>query len=116
MEKKRKMMLGFVVSNKMDKTVVVAVETRKVHRLYKKAIKRTKKYKAHDENNTCRTGDKVKIVETRPLSKEKRWRVTEVVPVRHHDLSEESQERKYSSLAQNDITTEQKDDSEQYQT
>lgn len=116
MEKKGKTMFGFVVSDKMDKTVVVTVETRKFHRLYKKAIKRTKKYKAHDENNTCRTGDKVKIVETRPLSKEKRWRVAEVVPVRHHDLSKEPQEHKDSSLVQNDIATEQKDDSELYQT
>jgi small subunit ribosomal protein S17 len=79
MERKRKTMLGFVVSNKMDKTVVVAVETRKVHPLYKKAIKRTKKYKVHDENNACEIGNKVKIVETRPLSKEKRWRVAEIV-------------------------------------
>lgn len=76
---RRKVREGLVVSNKMDKTVVVAVETRKVHRLYKKAIKVTKKYKVHDENNACKIGDKVKIVETRPLSKEKRWRVTEIM-------------------------------------
>lgn len=76
---RRKVREGLVVSNKMDKTVVVVVETRKVHRLYKKAIKVTKKYKVHDENNACKIGDKVKIVETRPLSKEKRWRVTEIV-------------------------------------
>jgi len=63
----------------MAKTVVVAVETRKVHPLYKKAVRRTKKYKAHDENSACKIGDKVRIVETRPLSKEKRWRVTEIV-------------------------------------
>ena len=75
---KRKVREGLVVSNKMAKTVVVAVETRKVHPLYKKAIRRTKKYKAHDENNACKIGDKVKIVETRPLSKEKRWRVAEI--------------------------------------
>jgi len=68
-----------VVSNKMAKTVVVAVETRRVHPLYKKAVRVTKKYKAHDENNACKIGDKVKIVETRPLSKEKRWRVAEIV-------------------------------------
>ena len=74
---KRKVREGLVVSNKMAKTVVVAVETRKVHPLYKKAIRLTKKYKAHDENNACKIGDKVKIVETRPLSKEKRWRVAE---------------------------------------
>jgi small subunit ribosomal protein S17 len=76
---KRKVREGLVVSDKMDKTVVVAVETRKVHPLYKKAIRVTKKYKAHDENNTCKIGDKVKIVETRPLSKEKSWRVTEIM-------------------------------------
>ena len=71
-----------MVSDKMDKTVVVAVETKKVHPLYKKAIRVTKKYKAHDENNACKTGDKVKIVETRPLSKEKRWRVKETMSKR----------------------------------
>jgi len=76
---KRKVREGSVVSDKMDKTVVVAVETRKVQPLYKKAIRFTKKYKAHDENNACKIGDKVKIVETRPLSKDKRWRVTEIV-------------------------------------
>ena len=75
----RKVREGVVVNNKMDKTVVVAVETRRVHPLYKKAIRVTKKCKAHDENNTCKIGDKVKIVETRPLSKEKRWRVTEIM-------------------------------------
>jgi small subunit ribosomal protein S17 len=72
---KRKVREGLVVSDKMDKTVVVAVETRKIHPLYKKSIRVIKKYKAHDENNACKIGDKVKIVETRPLSKEKRWRV-----------------------------------------
>ena len=79
---KRKIREGLVVSDKMDRTIVVAVETKKVHPLYKKAIKVTKKYKAHDENNACRIGDKVKIVETRPLSKEKRWRVMEVMSKR----------------------------------
>jgi len=79
---KRKVREGLVVSDKMDKTVVVAVETRKVHPLYKKAIKGTKKYKAHDENNACKIGDKVKIVETRPLSKEKSWRVAEIMSKR----------------------------------
>ena len=79
---RRKVREGLVVSNKMDKTVVVAVETRKVHRLYKKAIKVAKKYKVHDENNACKIGDKVKIVETRPLSKEKSWRVIEIMPKR----------------------------------
>jgi len=76
---KRKVRKGLVVSDKMDKTVVVAVETRKIHPLYKKAIKVIKKYKAHDENKACKIGDKVKIVETRPLSKEKNWRVTEII-------------------------------------
>jgi len=76
---KRKVREGLVVSDKMDKTVVVAVETRKVHPLYKKAIRVTKKYKVHDENNACKIGDKVRIVETRPLSKEKRWRVGEIM-------------------------------------
>ena len=79
---KRKVREGLVVSDKMDKTVVVAVETKKVHPLYKKAIRVTKKYKAHDENNACKIGDKVKIVETRPLSKEKSWRVAEIVSKR----------------------------------
>jgi small subunit ribosomal protein S17 len=78
----KKVREGLVVSDKMDKTVVVAVETRKVHPLYKKAIKVTKKYKAHDENNACKVGDKVKIVETRPLSGEKRWRVKEIMSKR----------------------------------
>ncbi len=76
---KRKVREGLVVSNKMDKTVVVAVETRRVHPLYKKAIRLTKKYKAHDESSACKVGDKVKIVETRPLSKEKRWRVAKIM-------------------------------------
>jgi small subunit ribosomal protein S17 len=75
---KRKVKKGLVVADKMDKTVVVAVETRKVHPLYKKAVRVTKKYKAHDENNACKIGDTVKIIETRPLSKEKRWRVVEI--------------------------------------
>lgn len=79
MEKNQKFRLGQVVSDKMDKTVVVAVETPKRHRLYKKTMKRVVKYKAHDEKNKCRTGDKVMIVETRPLSREKRWRVAEIV-------------------------------------
>jgi small subunit ribosomal protein S17 len=76
---RRKVREGLVVSDKMDKTVVVAIETKKIHPLYKKAVKVTKKYKAHDENNDCKTGDTVKIVETRPFSREKRWRVIEVI-------------------------------------
>ncbi len=70
---------GVVVSNKMDQTVVVAVKTQKRHPLYKKTYRRTIKYKAHDKDSACGIGDVVKIVETRPLSKEKRWRVAEVV-------------------------------------
>jgi len=79
MESKRKIRLGHVVSDRMDKTVVVAVEISKHHPLYKKTIKKVVKYKAHDEKNECRVGDKVRIVETRPLSREKRWRVAEIV-------------------------------------
>jgi small subunit ribosomal protein S17 len=79
MEKKRKTRVGRVVSNKMDKTVVVTVETLRHHPLYKKTIRRAVKYKAHDEKNECRLGDTVKIIETRPLSKEKRWRVAEII-------------------------------------
>jgi small subunit ribosomal protein S17 len=79
MEKKHKTKAGRVVSNKMDKTVVVAIETSKHHKLYKKTIKRVVKYKAHDENNKCRQGDMVRIIETRPLSRQKRWRVAEII-------------------------------------
>jgi len=79
----RKVKLGQVVSAKMDKTVVVAVESREKHPLYKKYITRTKKFKAHDENNECHAGDVVKIMETRPLSKEKRWRVLEILQKGH---------------------------------
>jgi small subunit ribosomal protein S17 len=79
MEKKRKTKLGRVVSDKMDKTVVVAVETLRHHPLYKKTIKKVTKYKVHDEKNECRPGDVVRIVETRPLSKEKRWRIAEII-------------------------------------
>ena len=75
----RKVMVGTVVSNKMDKTVVVAVETSVKHKMYDKIVKRTYKLKAHDEENACGVGDKVKVMETRPLSKEKRWRVIEIM-------------------------------------
>jgi small subunit ribosomal protein S17 len=77
----RKVQIGKVVSDKMDKTIVVAVETYKKHDLYHKRIKYTKKYKAHDENNQAKIGDTVKIMETRPLSKDKRFRLTEIVEV-----------------------------------
>ncbi len=79
MEKKHKTRVGRVVSNKMDKTVVVAVEVFKRHPLYRKTIRRAIKYKAHDEKNECGEGDMVRIIETRPLSKEKRWRVEEII-------------------------------------
>ncbi len=75
----RKVRVGTVVSNKMDKTIVVAVQTRVKHKLYGKIMNRTKKLKAHDENNICQVGDRVKVMETRPLSKDKRWRLVEVV-------------------------------------
>lgn len=75
----RKARIGTVVSDKMDKTIVVAVETRVKHKLYGKTIKRTTRFKAHDENNECRVGDKVRIMETRPLSKDKCWRVVEIL-------------------------------------
>lgn len=75
----RKSKMGVVVSDKMDKTIVVAVRTKVRHPLYGKMISRTTKFKAHDEENTCRIGDTVEIMETRPLSKDKRWRLTNVV-------------------------------------
>ena len=75
----RKTMIGTVTSNKMDKTVVVAVETRKQNKMYGKIQKVTYKLKAHDENNECGIGDKVKVMETRPLSKDKRFRVVEIM-------------------------------------
>ena len=79
MKAKRKTRFGRVVGNQMDKTVVVAVETPKRHPLYKKTIKRAVKYKAHDEKNECGLGDMVRIIETRPLSRHKRWRVAEII-------------------------------------
>ena len=75
----RKVMTGTVVSNKMDKTIVVAVETSVKHPIYGKIVKKTYKLKAHDEENQCQIGDRVKVMETRPLSKDKRWRLVEVV-------------------------------------
>ncbi len=76
---RRKVREGVVVSDKMDKTVVVAELTMKMHPIYKKRVKSTVKFKAHDENNECQVGDKVRIMETRPLSKEKNWRVVEIL-------------------------------------
>ena len=75
----RKSMIGTVVSDKMDKTIVVAVEDSVSHPIYKKTVKRTYKLKAHDEANECKVGDKVEVMETRPLSKDKRWRVVRIV-------------------------------------
>ena len=75
----RKVRVGKVISDKMDKTVVVAIEDRVAHPLYKKIVGRTYKLKAYDEENTCGVGDIVKVMETRPLSKDKRWRVVEIV-------------------------------------
>ena len=74
----RKTKIGEVISDKMDKTIVVAVGTTVKHPLYNKIVKRTYKLKAHDENNECKIGDKVKVMETRPLSKDKRWRLVEI--------------------------------------
>jgi len=75
----RKEMIGIVTSNKMDKTIVVSVETSVKHPMYGKIVKRTYKLKAHDEENVCQIGDKVRVMETRPLSKDKRWRLVEVM-------------------------------------
>ncbi len=75
----RKTRVGIVASNKMDKTIVVSVEDNVKHPLYKKVIKRTVRFKAHDENNECNIGDKVEIMETRPLSAQKRWRLVSII-------------------------------------
>ncbi len=75
----RKERVGIVVSDKMDKTIVVAISERVKHPLYKKIVSRTKRFKAHDENNACGIGDKVRIAETRPLSKDKCWRLVEII-------------------------------------
>ena len=78
-ENRKKIRVGTVVSDKMKKTIVVKTERTTTHPLYKKTIKRYKKFKAHDENNSAKIGDKVKIIESRPLSKEKRWRLVEII-------------------------------------
>ena len=75
----RKVREGIVVSDKMDKTVVVLEETMRLHKIYKKRVKTSKRYKAHDENNECGVGDRVRIMETRPLSKDKRWRAVTIL-------------------------------------
>ena len=79
MKEQRKQLVGHVSSDKMDKTVVVEVQRTVRHRRYGKVLRRVKKYKAHDEQNECKTGDQVRIIEARPLSREKRWRVVEVL-------------------------------------
>lgn len=79
MRNERKVREGLVVSDKMDKTIVVLEETYVLHPLYKKRMKKSIKYKAHDENNACKIGDKVRIMETKPLSKDKRWRLVEIL-------------------------------------
>lgn len=97
---KRKVFVGVVVSDKMDKTVVVAVDRLARHPLYKKVIRRTSKFYAHDEHNECRVGDIVEIMETRPLSKLKRWRVVRIIqrakvplPVAREEVAEETEEQ-----------------------
>ncbi len=75
----RKTMIGTVTSDKMDKTIVVSVEDNVTHPIYKKTVKKTYKLKAHDENNECKIGDRVEVMETRPLSKDKRWRLVRIV-------------------------------------
>jgi small subunit ribosomal protein S17 len=79
MREQHRQQVGRVISNKMDKTVVVTVERVTRHRLYGKVVRRVKKYKAHDEHNECQIGDEVRIIESRPLSREKRWRVVEII-------------------------------------
>lgn len=79
MRNERKVREGVVVSDKMDKTVVIMEEKMVLHPLYKKRVKKSNKYKAHDEKNTCKVGDKVRIMETRPLAKTKNWRVVEII-------------------------------------
>ena len=104
MEEKRKIRYGRIVNDKMDKTVVVAVETPRRHPVYKKTVKRAVKYKAHDEENKSKAGDFVKIVETRPLSKQKRWRVAEiitkveVIDVKPEEITEEVLEDKSENI------------------
>jgi len=98
-----KQMTGRVVSTKMDKTVVVAVESVHRHALYKHTIRSTKRYKAHDEQNECREGDTVRIVESRPLSKEKRWRVIEIM--RHDAHAVVGPEAESSPVVPQDVET-----------
>ncbi len=94
----RKTRVGQVVSDKMDKTIVVAIEDSVAHPLYKKIVKRTYKLKAHDENNECGIGDTVKVMETRPLSKDKRWRLVEII--------EEGEVRRSTTMIQQESLSE----------
>lgn len=98
---RRKTRVGYVVSDKMDKTVVVAVESMVRHPLYGRTVRRTKKFKAHDDANACKVGDQVKIMETRPLSKEKRWRVTEILARADERVEAGKEERTDDSAANN---------------
>ena len=115
---KRKVFVGVVVSDKMDKTVVVAVDRLTRHPLYKKVIRKTSKFYAHDENNQCRVGDIVEIMETRPLSKLKRWRVVRIVqrakvplPVAREEVAEETEEQLIEEVLRIESeTTEQKEE------
>lgn len=79
MRNERKLREGIVVSDKMDKTIVVSIETMTLHPIYKKRVKKSTKFKAHDENNVAKAGDKVRIMETRPLSRDKRWRLVDII-------------------------------------
>jgi small subunit ribosomal protein S17 len=97
MENKKKIRTGIVVSDKMDKTVVVLVKTTRRHPLYKKVVRHSNKFKAHDAGNMCRIGDTVRIIETRPLSKDKRWRVEELVS--HQEIVEIEQTNINSALS-----------------
>ena len=97
----RKTRVGLVVSDKMDKTVVVAIADRVAHPLYKKIVKRTYKLKAHDENNQCGVGDRVRVMETRPLSKDKRWRVVEIIEKAKEGGAGMIQEDSYLKVADN---------------
>lgn len=97
----RKTRVGLVVSDKMDKTVVVAIADRVAHPLYKKIVKRTYKLKAHDEMNSCGVGDRVKVMETRPLSKDKRWRVVEIIEKAKYGGAVMIQQESYLKVADN---------------
>ena len=92
--------IGTVVSDKMEKTVVVAVESRFPHPIYQKTVSRTTRYKAHDEDNTCRVGDRVRITETRPMSRQKRWAIAEVLSHRPTAAAEEANKAEAQEVKQ----------------